>query len=214
VPFTDKDGSKRKNKIVCYQHFIYQLPYKGNMFAENPGSRPRKLGIPRRNMKIPLLQAMSMTLMVTDKLETFISFFLIRSKITEYADRISHRYTYVIRTQKWWMETLQADVQWFFFVHLKVPPPGQSSLPQDDNGFWKGDSHLSCQKNLLLLRKLLRFIITAWILLWMRFIWSKLSDLISLRTMQILTSHLRPCLPRGLFPSIVQNVIIINCSRD
>jgi len=64
-----------------------------------PGSRPRKLGIPRRNTKIPLLQAMSMMFIVTDKLETF-PFFLIRSKITEYADRISHRNTYVIRTQK------------------------------------------------------------------------------------------------------------------
>jgi len=48
----------------------------------------------------------------------------------------------------------------------------------------------------------------------MRFIWSKPSDLIYLRTIQILTSNLGPCLPRGFFPSIVQNVIIINCSRD
>jgi hypothetical protein len=76
------------------------------MFAETPESRPRKLGILGRNMKIPLLQAMSMTLMVNDKLKTFT--FLIRSKITEYAGRISHRNTQAIRTQKLWMETLQA----------------------------------------------------------------------------------------------------------
>lgn len=79
------------------------------MFAETPESRPRKLWIPRRNMKIPLLQAMSKTLMVADKLETF-PFFLIRSKITECADRVSRRNTQVIRAKKFWMETFQAGV--------------------------------------------------------------------------------------------------------
>ena len=70
----DKDGEQNRHKIICYQHFICQFPYKGNMFAENPESRPRKLGILRRTMENPLLQAMSMTLMVTDKLETFTFF--------------------------------------------------------------------------------------------------------------------------------------------
>jgi hypothetical protein len=66
-----KMGSKIKTNITFYQHFICQFPYKGNMFAETHESRHRKLGIPRRNTKIPLLQAMSVTLIVTDKLETF-----------------------------------------------------------------------------------------------------------------------------------------------
>jgi hypothetical protein len=70
----DKDGEQNKHEIVCYEHFICKFPYEENMLAETLESRHRKLGILRRNMEIPLLQAMSMTLMVTDKLETFTFF--------------------------------------------------------------------------------------------------------------------------------------------